>query len=97
MSLTSTICRYSSRKVAERMICERVFVVSLREERHRLGHPFGRLEQPFAGGVFAQQPQDFGVVVLEGFDSAGVETLLLRVVSAFHSAAKIPYFPMECK
>ena len=33
---------------------QRVFVISFRQERHCLGHPFGGLLQPFACGILAQ-------------------------------------------
>ena len=91
---------------------QRVGLVALREERHRLGHPFGGLDESFARRVLAQQAQNLGVVVLEGFDSFDVETLLLDVSHLFHvfllglvhplravpqRGAKVPYFLMECK
>ncbi len=76
---------------------ERVFVVALGEERHRLGHPFGRLQKPLARRVLAQQTQDLAIMVFERFDGRRVETFFFFVVFRLHRTAKIGYFSMECK
>ena len=67
---------------------ERIFVVTFRQERHSLGHPFGGFQQPFARGVLAQQAQDLRIVEFQRLDGRRVETLLLVVVFRLHRAQR---------
>ena len=72
MSLTSTICLYSSRNVAERMISSGFssypFVNDI-----ALAATFGGFQQPLRARVFAQQAEDLRIVAFEGFDRCRIE------------------------
>ena len=57
----------------------RILGVALGHESHCLGYPFGGFEQPLARGVFAQQPQNGGVVLAQFGDCRRVVYLLFFV------------------
>ena len=57
----------------------RILGVALGHESHCLGYPLGGFEQPLARGVFAQQPQNGGVVLTQFGDRCRVVYLLFFV------------------
>ena len=75
----------------------RILGVALGHESHCLGYPFGGFEQPLARGVFAQQPQNGGVVLTQFGDRCRVVYLLFFVQFLFHSGAKIRLSRAQCK
>ena len=61
----------------------RIFIVTARQETHRLGDPFGRLDQPFAVGILAQQFEDRSVMFGKFLDGFGIVHLFSGVI-LFH-------------